>query len=76
MPLFEFVCNDCKEHFEMLVLKDNKIKCPTCKSINIIKQFSIFSTKSQNSGCFSSGSGLCQNRQITKHKCRNGCWHH
>ncbi|MDR1417628.1 MAG: zinc ribbon domain-containing protein [Endomicrobium sp.] len=74
MPLFEFVCNNCKDHFEMLVIDDSKVECPKCKNIDITKQFSTFSAKSQNNSC--SSRDLCQNMQGAKHKCCGGCCHH
>jgi putative FmdB family regulatory protein len=74
MPLFEFMCNKCKEHFETLVLDDNRVECPKCKSYNITKQFSTFSPKSQNNRCFANN--FCQNTQSTKHKCCGGHCHH
>ncbi|MDR2395486.1 MAG: hypothetical protein LBD57_02595 [Endomicrobium sp.] len=61
MPVFEFACNNCKEHFEMLILEsESKIECPKCKSVDTIKQFSTFSAKSQSN----------------KYKCCSGCCHH
>ena len=33
MPLFDYVCSECKHRFEMLVRKpDEKVECPKCKS--------------------------------------------
>jgi putative FmdB family regulatory protein len=75
MPLFEFVCNNCKELFETLILEGaSKIECPKCKSVDIIKQFSVFSAKSQNNSCFASD--FCQNIESNKHKCCSRCCPH
>jgi putative FmdB family regulatory protein len=33
MPLFDYVCSECKHRFEALVRKnDEKVECPKCKS--------------------------------------------
>ncbi|MDR0617959.1 MAG: hypothetical protein LBG23_04305 [Endomicrobium sp.] len=71
MPLFEFICNSCKEHFEALVFNGNQVKCPKCKSVDLVKQFSTFSSKSQSNNC--SNNDFCQNMQSNKHKCCSGC---
>ncbi|RUM92059.1 MAG: zinc ribbon domain-containing protein [Thermodesulfatator sp.] len=59
MPIYEFICNKCKKNFEDFVLSSQKIKevkCPSCGSDDIQKQFSMFSCRSSSSlGGFSSG---------------------
>ena len=43
MPLYEFECYDCGDEFEVLVLDSGEIvKCMSCDSENIGKQFSTF----------------------------------
>jgi putative FmdB family regulatory protein len=33
MPLFDYICVECKHQFEALVKKnDEKVECPKCKS--------------------------------------------
>ena len=46
MPVFEYTCKACNEHFELLVLKTTKTACPACGSENIEKQFSLPAVKS------------------------------
>jgi putative FmdB family regulatory protein len=46
MPVFEYTCNACNEHFELLVLKATKAACPACSSENVEKQFSLPAVKS------------------------------
>ncbi|MCL2144278.1 MAG: zinc ribbon domain-containing protein [Endomicrobia bacterium] len=71
MPIFEFICDKCKEKFETLVLNSGeKIECPKCKSNEVIKQFSTFSQNSKT-GCSNYDSCRPQN----KHKCSGGCCH-
>lgn len=44
MPIFEFVCNSCGEEFEELVFGKQSIKCPKCKSPDIIRKISSFAS--------------------------------
>jgi len=35
MPIYEFICQECKNIFELLAIKEGdlvEIKCPTCDS--------------------------------------------
>ena len=43
MPIFEYVCKDCKKRFEALVLGASGPKCPLCDSTNLDQQISVFS---------------------------------
>jgi putative FmdB family regulatory protein len=63
MPLFEYVCVDCRKRFEALVYGSNEPQCPLCKSTNLERQISVFSvgaastsSKAAAAGC---GSGSC-----------------
>jgi putative FmdB family regulatory protein len=42
MPIFEYICEDCRQPFEKLVLKEEAIECPTCHGAHLTKQFSSF----------------------------------
>jgi putative FmdB family regulatory protein len=38
MPIYEFICQECKNIFELLAIKESdlvEIKCPTCDSDNL-----------------------------------------
>ena len=70
MPLYEYECSDWGEEFEVLVLDSNEtIKCMSCDSENIGKQFSTFGlgssngnfgvSESEDSGCCSQSSCCC-----------------
>ena len=70
MPLYEYECCDCGEEFEVLVLDSGEIiKCVSCDSQNIGKQFSTFGlggsdgsteiSESGDSGCCSQSSCCC-----------------
>jgi putative FmdB family regulatory protein len=60
MPIFEFVCHGCGYAFEKLVMsREVSVGCPTCGSLEIVKQFSAFITKTAAgvSGSMGTGSG-------------------
>jgi putative FmdB family regulatory protein len=69
MPIYEYICNDCSEDFDKLVMGSNpEISCPKCNSQNITKKFSLFGmsgvekpvTSSGGSGCSSCSSSSCK----------------
>ncbi len=52
MPIYEFVCSDCKVKFESFVLSSKhvgEVLCPKCGSSRVKKQFSLFSCGSSSS---------------------------
>ena len=66
MPIFEYVCRDCKKRFEALVYGSQTAKCPLCNSTNLDQQISVFSVGASRSapampsGCpAASGGGCC-----------------
>lgn len=42
MPLFEYSCRDCDNHFELLVRESTTLECPKCSSTKLDKQLSVF----------------------------------
>jgi putative FmdB family regulatory protein len=46
MPIFEYVCTDCKKRFEALLYGSQKPQCPLCKGANLEQQISVFSVGS------------------------------
>jgi len=59
MPLFEFVCTDCEQPFEELVLSASSVDgviCPTCGSPKVQKQISTFASRISGGSSFSLGS--------------------
>jgi len=44
MPIYEYACGDCGEHFETLVLKpgQEQVQCPKCGKSNLEQQLSQF----------------------------------
>ena len=74
MPIYEYICEDCKEHFEKIVInKQQEIACPKCSSKKASIQLSVFATSGNGSGSsspsggFSGGGGGC---------CGGGCGCH
>jgi putative FmdB family regulatory protein len=72
MPMFEFICNECGEKFEVLLFTGEYAKCPKCSNKNVTKQFSNFVAMSSSVGRYCVDS--CPT--AVKHKCCDGCCHH
>ncbi len=43
MPIFEYICGKCDNHFETLVRSGTTVECPSCHSTKLEKQLSVFS---------------------------------
>ncbi len=65
MPIYEYICENCNEHFEKIVInKQQEISCPKCSSKKAAIQLSVFATagsgnSSMPSGGSSGGGGCC-----------------
>ncbi|MDO8282075.1 MAG: zinc ribbon domain-containing protein [Thermodesulfovibrionia bacterium] len=49
MPIYEYICNDCKKRFSLLrsiLDSDNNPACTACGSLKVNKLISSFSTSS------------------------------
>ena len=59
MPIYEYICDDCKTQFEKIVInKQQEISCPKCASKKATIQLSVFATAGGNGSSTSfSGSG-------------------
>jgi len=58
MPIFEFLCQGCGTHFEQLMMsREASATCLTCRSADVVKQFSTFSTKTAAGFSGSMGAG-------------------
>ena len=44
MPIYEYACRQCGHQFETLVRSGATPECPTCRSIELQKQLSVFAT--------------------------------
>jgi putative FmdB family regulatory protein len=63
MPIYEYICDDCSERFEKIVInRQQEVTCPKCSSRKATIQLSVFATAGSGpapSGGFSGGSGCC-----------------
>jgi putative FmdB family regulatory protein len=61
MPIYEYVCDDCGERYERIVMNQKQaITCPECESAKSTIQLSVFAAHgngSKASGGSASGSG-------------------
>jgi putative FmdB family regulatory protein len=55
MPIYEYLCDDCGEHYERIVMNSKtKITCPKCESSKKTIQLSVFAAPA-NGGKSSGG---------------------
>jgi putative FmdB family regulatory protein len=64
MPIYEYVCMRCENHFEELVrVGDDAPPCPGCGATKVSKQFSVFAThgsaEQPSFGQTATGGGCC-----------------
>ena len=65
MPIYEYVCHDCNERYERIVLNQSApVTCPKCASAKNTTQLSVFaahsnSAKSSGGSSASMGGGDC-----------------
>ncbi|MGB8322676.1 MAG: zinc ribbon domain-containing protein [Candidatus Acidiferrum sp.] len=56
MPIYEYICDSCEEHFEKIVInKQAEITCPKCSSKKATIQLSVFAASSSGGGSTPSG---------------------
>jgi putative FmdB family regulatory protein len=48
MPIFEYVCKECKHEFEALVFGQQKAECPKCRSRKLEPQLSVFAVSAKS----------------------------
>ena len=63
MPIYEYACMECEQHFEELVRSEGQaVVCPDCGAANVLKQLSTFAitgASSQPSFGGATGGGCC-----------------
>ena len=70
MPIFEFVCSECGQPFELLVLYTSRmaeVTCPACHNKEVTKKISTFASKSSGGSSFSfegSSSSSCDTGSV------------
>jgi putative FmdB family regulatory protein len=47
MPIFEYICEDCGHHFELLIRGSAEPAFTACESANVTKQLSLPEVKSR-----------------------------
>lgn len=56
MPIYEYVCDECKAQFEKIVInRQQEISCPKCASKKATIQLSVFATAGANGSSNPSG---------------------
>jgi putative FmdB family regulatory protein len=58
MPIYEYICQDCRNPFEKLVFKSEQeqpVECPTCGSGKAQKQLSVFRARTSSGASSDSG---------------------
>lgn len=48
MPIYEYVCRECSEQFELLVLRQTTPACPSCESADLKRILSAPKVKSSS----------------------------
>ena len=75
MPIYEYVCDECKARFERITTaKNGKAECPKCGSRRSTIQFSTFAARTGNGATSSSSSSESAGASgcaCTPHSC--GC---
>lgn len=57
MPIYEYVCDDCGEHYERIVMSEKQaVTCPKCESVKKTIQLSVFAAPANGSKTASAGS--------------------
>lgn len=65
MPIYEYACMECEDHFDELVRSDDQVvTCPSCNATDVLKQISAFAihgapAKSSFGGASGGGGGCC-----------------
>jgi putative FmdB family regulatory protein len=65
MPIYEYACMQCEDHFDELVRSDDQVvTCPSCNTTDVLKQISAFAIhgaapKSSFGGAGGGGGGCC-----------------
>jgi putative FmdB family regulatory protein len=58
MPIYEYICEDCRAPYEKLVFKTGQpVECPSCGSAKAQMQLSVF--RAQTGGKSSASGGGC-----------------
>jgi putative FmdB family regulatory protein len=61
MPIFEYICQQCRHQFEAIVLGAQKAACPKCESKKLNQQLSSFAVGGEKAPEARSADGACGN---------------
>jgi putative FmdB family regulatory protein len=60
MPIYEYACMECENHFDELVRTDDQVvTCPSCEATDVLKQISAFAVHGASVKPSSGSSGGC-----------------
>lgn len=59
MPIFEYVCQDCRHQFEALVYGKQKAECPKCNATKLDTRLSVFAVSAKGSSGTAASGGAC-----------------
>src|SRR5262245_57796967 len=65
MPIYEYECRSCHHEFELLVLKDTVVACPSCQGQDLERLLSGFAV---NTAEMSMARVKAKRRQVTRGK--------
>ena len=55
MPIFEYICQECRQRFEALVYGEQQAECPACHGKKLEQQLSVFSVNAKSSSAATPG---------------------
>jgi putative FmdB family regulatory protein len=56
MPIFEYICHECRHQFEALIYGKEKAACPKCHATKLEPQLSVFAVSAKSTSSASSPS--------------------
>ena len=59
MPIFEYICKECRHEFEALVYGSQKAECPKCRGSKLEPRLSVFAVSAKGSVAASPSAGAC-----------------
>ena len=70
MPIYEYICDDCGQHYERIVLsRSTKIECPKCSSAKKTIQLSVFAAPANGTKSSGPSSGSLVFRRRLLRRC-------
>lgn len=79
MPIYEYICKDCKHEFEALVRNSTSLPaegCPECHSLNLQRKLSTFAAKTPTRTAHECPHNVDCPKVSHPSGCCCGCHHH